>query len=105
VYLPKGITEREKLDAVIAEIEPMLGEGVVRLKHTVEDDWFGRPSVVFRVLLTDRASKPPRLHKIATRVKKIIEEQVDPRNAWDLIPYFHFRNQSEQKMLKDKTWA
>lgn len=105
VYLPKGITEREKLDAVIAEVEPMLGEGVVRLKHTIEEAWSGETVIRFRVLLTDRASKPPGLYKVTRRVTKIIEEHVDPLNTWDLIPLYNFRSQSEQKMLKDKTWA
>jgi len=105
VYLPRGITEREKLDAAIAEIEPMLGADVVRLKHTIEENWSGRPSIYFRVLLTDRASKPPRLYKVTSRIENIIEEHVDPRNLWDLIPYYRFRSQSEQKMLKEPAWA
>jgi hypothetical protein len=105
VYLPKGILEREKLDAAIAEIKPLLGKDVVRLKHTIEENWSGQPSIYFRILLTDRAAKPPGMYKTARRIEHIIEEHIDPINSWDLIPYYRFRSQSEQKMLKEAAWA
>ena len=69
MYLPKGILEREKLDAAIAEVKPLLGKDVVRLKYAIEENWSGQPAIFFRVLLTDQASKPPRLHKVASRVR------------------------------------
>ena len=105
MYLPKGILEREKLDAAIAEVKPLLGKEVVRLNYAIEENWSGQPSIYFRVLLTDRASKPPGLYKVTKRIESIIEQHIDPFNSWDLIPYYHYRNQSEQKMLKEATWA
>jgi hypothetical protein len=105
VYLPRGVAEREQLAAAIANVERMLGEDVVRLRYTVGTSWSEQPAIFFRILLTDQASKRDRLREVISRIRAVIEEQVDPRNSWDLVPYYTFRSQSEQDMLKEPAWA
>jgi hypothetical protein len=105
MYLPKGILQREQLAATIADVEKMLGEDVVYLRFTIGEDWSDQPAIYFRILLTDQASQRDRLHQVATRIRAIIEKQIDPLDSWDLVPYYSFRSQSEQEMLKEATWA
>jgi len=76
VYVARGIAQHEELNAVVASAGGKLGRDVVRLRHSVRENWSGDPAVYFLVLLTDSASKPPRLHKVAKQVEAIIEEQV-----------------------------
>jgi hypothetical protein len=105
MYLPKGIVQREQLAAAIANVEQMLGADVVRLRYTIGESWSGQPAIYFRILLTDQASKRDRLHAVASRIEALMEEQIDPRNSWDLLSFYTFRSQSEQEMLKEPTWA
>lgn len=104
MYIPRGVAERKELAAAIAKVERKLGKDVVRLRYNVHENWSGEPAIYFQVLLTDQASKPPRLHKTASRIRNMIEEQVDPINSWGLFSYYYFRSKSEQDELKE-AWA
>lgn len=105
MYVPKGVAEQEQLAAAIAKVEQMLGEDVVRLRYTIGTSWSGEPAIYFRVLLSDEASRRDRLHKVATHVRAVIQEHLDPLNSWDLFPYFSFRSQTEQDTMKEPAWA
>ena len=105
MYLPKGVAQQEQLAAAIANVEPMLGADVVRLRYAIRTNWSGEPAIYFKVVLTDQASKPDRLHDVASRIEAIIEQHIDPLNSWDLFPYYTFRSQTEQDMLKEPAWA
>jgi len=105
VYVPRGVAERKQLAAAIARVSRKLGTDVIRLRYSVQENWSGEPSIYFRVVLTDQASKPPRLHKVAKKVEAIIEEQINPLHSWGLFSYYNFRSKSEQDDLKEPAWA
>jgi hypothetical protein len=105
VYIPRGVAQQGQLAAAIAEVERKLGPDVVRLRYTIGTNWSDEPAIFFRVLLTDEASKRNRLHAVASRVRALIQEHVDPLNLWGLMPYYNFRSQTEQEMLKEPVWA
>lgn len=104
VYLPKGIAQPSELVAAVARIEPMLGPDVVRLRYDIGTNWSGEPALFLRVVLTDQASRRDRLHKVTSRIRALIEEQIDPLNSWGLFAYVNFRSRSEQEMLKEPAW-
>lgn len=79
----------------------MLGKDVVRLRYNLGESWSGQPAVHFRIVLTDQASKPPRLHKVASRIRGIIEQNVNPLSSWGLFSFYNFRSKSEQDALKE----
>ena len=103
--VPKGVAYPEKLAAAIASVERKLAPDVVRIRYTVENDWSGEQAVFFRILLSDAASKPPRLHKVTRRVEALIYQEVDPLNRWGLVPYLNFRSKSEQAVLREAAWV
>jgi len=83
----------------------MLGPDVVRLGYNVGTNWSGEPAIYFRVVLTDQASQQDRLHQVASRIRALIDEQIDPLDSWGLLAYVNFRSQSEQEMLQDPAWV
>lgn len=58
----------------------MLAPDVVRIRYSIKNDWSGDEAVYLRVLLSDQASTPRRLRKVAGRVEALISEKVDPLN-------------------------
>ena len=97
------VKESEIADAVM-EAERELAPHVVRIRYNVGENWTGDPAVFFRVLLSDRASRPKGPRNIARRVEAKLED--DPRVVGPgLFAYFNYRSESEQAKLKDKAWS
>lgn len=105
MYVPRGVAQPEQLAAAIAGVERQLGPGVVRLRYTVGINWSDEPAIFFRALLSDEASQPEMLHDVATMVRERIEERIDPRNSWGLVPYYSFRSLAEQEILNEPAWV
>ena len=103
MFLPRGVIETEELGRRIDELA--LPDGVVKLRYTVGDDWSGDPAIFFWVTLSDEAARRPVLHRMSRRVQDLIAERIDPMREWGLIPYFSFRSESEQAMLKDRDFG
>ena len=97
--------QQVELAAAIADVERMLAPEVVRIRYTTGNDWSGEPAIYFRVLLSDPASRPDRLHEVTKTIVARISQQVDPLQSWGLVPYFKFRSQSEQAVIQEETWA
>jgi hypothetical protein len=102
--VPRTLVDQQQVEATVANLERALKPDVVRIRYAIGEDWAGDPAIHFRILLSDEASEPERLSKVANRVRKRIK-QVDPFNAWGLLPYINFRSESEQATLKDAIWA
>jgi len=105
VYIPRGVAQQGQLAAEIDSIERMLGADVVRLRYAVGTNWSEEPAIYFKVLLSDHASRTDRLHDVTSHVEAVIQERLDPLNLWGLVPYYNFRSQTEQDMLKEPAWA
>lgn len=103
--VPRALIDQAKLAVVIAVLERKLYPDVVRIKHSIGDDWGGDSAIHFRVVLSDAASEPERLHAVTSRVRELIDSEVDPLNSWGLLSYVRFRSQSEQAMLQEPAWA
>jgi len=83
---------------------PQPSPGVVRWHHTFETDWSGDPAIYFWVVLTNEASKRENLKQSTDAFTNLIQQRVDLLNDWGLIPYFHFRSESEQAVLQDEVY-
>jgi hypothetical protein len=77
----------------------------VKWRHTFGNDWTGDPAIFFWVTLTDEASKKDNLLKATTAFMNELDRRIDFQNDWDLIPYFSFRSESEQAILKGEVYA
>ena len=105
MLISKGVAQPEQLAAEIAGVERMLGGDVVRLRYAVRLNWSEEPAIYFKILLSDHASGRDRLHEVTSHVKAVIQERLDPLNSWDLVPYYNFRSETEQDMMKELAWA
>lgn len=99
-----GISQAAELQKELNGIMPRPAPGVVRWHHTFGNDWSGDPAIYFWVVLTDEASKKENLKKSTDGFTDVINQQVDFLNDWGLIPYFHFRSESEQDVLRDEVY-
>ncbi len=99
-----GISQAAELHKQLNGITPQPAPGVVRWQHTFGTDWSGDPAIYFWVVLTDEASRKANLRESADGFTDVISGQVDLLNDWGLIPYFHFRSESEQAALQDEVY-
>ena len=99
-----GIAQAAELQKKLNTIMPQPAPGVVRWQHTFGTDWSGDPAIYFWVVLTDEASKKENLKKSTDGFTNVISQQADFLNDWGLIPYFHFRSESEQEVLQDEVY-
>jgi hypothetical protein len=101
----RGVAHAAELQKKLNGIMPQPSPGVVKWRHTFGNDWTGDPAIFFWVTLTDEASKKDNLLKATEAFMKALDEHIDFQNDWDLIPYFSFRSESEQAILKGEVYA
>jgi len=101
----RGVAQAAELQKELNGVMPQPSLGVVKWRHTFGNDWTGDPAIFFWVTLTDEASKKENLSRATEEFRKVLCEQIDFQNDWDLIPYFNFRSQSEQAVLNDEVYA
>jgi len=101
----RGIAQAAELQKKLNSIMPQPSPGVVKWRHTFGNDWAGDPAIFFWVTLSDDASTKDKLSQTTEGFKRVFSESIDFQNDWDLIPYFNFRSESEQALLKDEVYA
>jgi hypothetical protein len=101
----RGVTQAAELQKKLNGIMPQPSPGVVKWRHTFGNDWTGDPAIFFWVTLTDEASKKDNLSKATEAFRNEFGRRIDFQNDWDLIPYFNFRSESEQAILKGEVYA
>ena len=87
----------------VDEIAHQLAPDVLRIRLNVAQDWSEHPAIYFRVILSDEASRGDRLADVTGIVSRKLFDELGLAGL-DHIPYFRFRNQSEQAMMQDKAW-
>ena len=102
---PTGSANQTQLDTAVAKTIRKLGKEVLHVKYTFDDDWTGEPSIYFKILLSDAASREDRLLGVANRITTIIDDELRLYENWGLRSYFSFRSKSEQAKLNDPQWA
>jgi len=75
----------------------------VRIRLKIAEDWSGHPAMYFRVILSDEASRKDGLAEVTGRVKQRLFGELGLA-AFNHIPYFRFRSESEQATLRDTAW-
>lgn len=100
---PKLKINRAQIEAGIERAAQALSHDVVRIRYSLEDDWTGDPSIFFRVVITDEASRVKSLGELAHSIDRRIEKEVDPLEL-GLNPYSNFRSLSETLEMKEAEW-
>lgn len=99
---PPVVDKQAAIEALVADILREMAPDVVRIRFDFHEDWSGDPGVFFRVLLSDALDRK-RFLEVARRVRDTIWKRVD-FPALGVFPYENFRKESEQAVLKEKSW-
>ncbi len=103
--VPAGFVHQAELERQIARAIKKLGKDVVRVNHGFGTDSTGEPSIFFRVVLTDSASREEHLAEVTYRISSTLVNELRPIENWGLLPYFNYRSVSEQRKRNDPDWA
>lgn len=99
-----GIANQRQLATAIRKAADALAPNVVILRYSLAADSTGSAAIFFRVLLSDRASKPDHLYETTERITARLLQVVQPQERFGLEAHFNFRSESEQAMLREATW-
>ena len=102
--VPSGIVNQRQLASVIQKAADELAPNVGRIRYALTTDSTGSAAIFFRVLLSDRASRPDRLYETTERITGRILQIVRPQERFGMEAYFNFRSESEQAKLHDAAW-
>lgn len=102
--VPKIFVNQSQIDSGIRRAAQALAPDVVQIRYSLGSDWTGDPSIYFRIVLSDDASRETRLREITQRVELTILNEIDTEEL-GLNPYFNYRSLSEQASLHDPAWA
>jgi len=103
--VPTSFVHQTQLANEIAKAIRKLGKETVRVNYSLGTDSTGEPSIFFRIVLTDAASREDKLAEVTGRIATIFFDEVRPQENWGLLPYFSFRSKSEQDRRNDPEWA
>ena len=81
-----------------------LGPEVVKVRYTIGPDSGGDPSIDFRIVLTDEASREENLGEVNRTIVKILRGELHPSENWGMHLYTTIRSQSEDMELSDPMW-
>ena len=106
MVVPSGYISQAQIAAEIERVKQKLGPEVVHLKYSLRPDTSDEPSIYFKIVLADSASRPrENLGKVSQRIITLFFDELHPYENWGLNPYFNFRSQSEHESLNDPAWA
>jgi hypothetical protein len=104
MFVPRGFVNQGQIDAGVERAMQALRPDVVRIRYSLGGDWKGDPSVFFRVVLSDEASREAQLSEVTERVARTMLNEVKVEES-GLQWYFNFRSLSEQEELQEPAWA
>ena len=102
--VPSGIVNQRQIATAIQRATHALAPEVVRIRYALTFDSTGSEAIFFRILLSDRASKPDHLYETAERITTKILKTVHPQERFGIEAYFNFRSESEQAELRESSW-
>jgi len=102
--LLRGFVDQREVEQAVQRARVALAPDVVRINYSFGSDWTGDPSIFFRVLLSDAASRPRNLPEIAQNVESCLMSEVRS-DELGVHAYFNFRGESEQANLREPAWA
>jgi hypothetical protein len=104
MHFPSVVTKQAEINAAVSEVIRLLEPDVVHIRYDIGQDWSGDWAIFFRVVLSDEASRKPRLREVATEVVRRLSDRLD-FSSMGLFPYHNFRSVSEQAVLREEAWA
>ncbi len=103
--VPTDLVHQTQLGSQISAAKRKLPGEAVRVNYSLGTDSTGEPSIFFRIVLTDAASREEKLAEVTSRISTILFDEIRPHENWGLLPYVSFRSKSEQDKRHDPEWA
>ncbi len=94
-----NLPKQEQVDQIAGSLAP----DVVRIRMREGLDWSDHDALYFYVILSDEASRVPRLHQIANEVRQKIDQELG-LGSRNFLAYPRFRSETEQRELKEPLW-
>jgi hypothetical protein len=91
--VPTGLVHQTQLTNEIAKSIRKLGKEVVRVNYSLGTDSTGEPSIFFRIVLTDAASREDKLAEVTGRIETILFDEIRPCENWGFTPILQFPQQ------------
>ena len=104
VIVPRALVNQTEIAASVERAAQLLKPDVVRIRYQFGEDWTGDPSIFFRVLISDEASREPNLRQLSQRIAATLRDQVQAEEQGVNV-YFNLRSVSEQAQLNEPAWA
>jgi hypothetical protein len=101
--VPSSLVHQAQIAASVERAAKALAPDVVRIRFSIDDNWDGDESVIFRVVLSDEASYPNQLREVSKRARAVIRDEVKAHEL-GLNTYFNFRSLYETKELPEAAW-
>lgn len=102
MIVPVAEPKQNSVQSAIAEVIELLAPDVIRIRYDLGPDWSGDPGIYFRTVLSDEASQL-RLKVVPRRVEALLKERLDFQEM-GVFAYFNYRNESEQRALREPRW-
>jgi hypothetical protein len=103
MLMPAAIAKQGEIENKVRALAQRLRPDVVNINYSIAQDWSGDWAIFFRVLLSDEAATQ-RLRDVTANVVWRMSEALD-FPALDVFPYFDFRSQAEQAVLREEAWV
>jgi hypothetical protein len=103
--VPTGIVHHTQLADEVSKAIRKLGKETVRVNYSMGTDSTGEPSIFFRIVLTEAASREDKLAEVTGRIETMLLDELHPQENWGLLAYFSFRSKSEQEQRNDPEWT
>src|SRR5437016_8771680 len=100
--MPTIAFNQQRVNAAIRDVVNLLAPDVVHIRYEIGKDWSDDWAIFFRILLSDDAGTN-RLRDVATHVEGLLAERLD-FHGMGVFPYYNFRSESEQAMLREEVW-
>ena len=104
MIVPRAFVNQTEIGASVERAAQLLYPDVVRIRYQFGEDWTGDPSLFFRVLISDEASRQQNLRELSQRITATLRGQVQAEEQGVSV-YFNLRSVSEQEQLNEPAWA
>jgi hypothetical protein len=101
--IPRGLVDRAKIKAGVDRAKRALQPDVIRIMYSFAEDWTGKVSLFFRIVISDAAATPGRLGGTTQRIERKILSETKAEEL-GIQAYFNFRSRSEQAELREPAW-
>jgi hypothetical protein len=102
--VPNGYDNQAQIESGLERAAKALAPDVVRIRYNFGNDWTGDPSVFFKIVLSDDASREKNVGEVADRVEQTLRNEIKIEEL-GIHFYFNYRSLSETAQLKEAAWA